>query len=69
MAIENTVSSDFNQHLSSFKSVFDCRLPGVIQRLHYQDDVEEGIKFFKRILNHMFTGHGQKISDLIHFWL
>ena len=30
MTIENTISSDFDPCLSIVKSVFDCRLPGVI---------------------------------------
>ena len=29
MAIENTVSIDFDSHSSIVKSVFDCRLPSV----------------------------------------
>ena len=29
MAMENTVSIDFDPHLSNFDSFFDCRLPGV----------------------------------------
>ena len=29
MAIKNTVSSNFDLHLSIVKSVFDCRLSGV----------------------------------------
>ena len=31
MAIENTASSDFDPHSSIVKSVFDCRLPGVMK--------------------------------------
>ena len=31
MAIKNTVSSDFDPRSSIVKSVFDCRLPGVIR--------------------------------------
>ena len=30
MAIENTVSNDFDPRSSIVKSVFDCRLPGVV---------------------------------------
>ena len=30
MEIKNTVSSDFDRHLSIVKSVYDCRLSSVI---------------------------------------
>ena len=33
MAIGNAVSSDFDQRSSIVKSVFDCRLPGVLMFL------------------------------------
>ena len=32
MAIKNTVSSDFYLRLSIVKSIFDCRLPGVVRK-------------------------------------
>ena len=35
MAIENTVSSDFDPRSSIVKSVFDCHLPGVINALSW----------------------------------
>ena len=33
MAIENTISCDFDPRSSIVKSVFDCRLPGVEYKL------------------------------------
>ena len=38
MAIENTVSSDFDPLSSIVKSVFDCRLSGVVILLNAQTE-------------------------------
>ena len=37
MAIDNTVSSDFDPRSSNVESVFDCRIPGVLTVNHLYD--------------------------------
>ena len=48
MAIENTISIDFDLRSTIVKSIFDCRLPGVLKFI-VSNQKEESIKYIKAL--------------------